>query len=75
MHLTECLKRKETIKMNRVITFLNEVKIELEKVTWPKRETVVNYLGLVIVFSLSVATFVGILDFSLTKTLEAFISR
>ncbi len=61
--------------MNRVITFLNEVKIELEKVTWPKRETVVNYLGLVIVFSLSVATFVGILDFSLTKTLEAFISR
>lgn len=75
MHLTECLKRKETIKMNSIVTFLNEVKLELEKVTWPKRETVVNYLGLVIVFSMVVASFVGALDFGLTKTLETFISR
>lgn len=61
--------------MSKVISFLNEVKSELEKVTWPKREVVLNYLSLVIVLSVIVASFVGILDFSLTKSLEYLLSK
>lgn len=61
--------------MNKVISFLSEVKTELEKVTWPKREVVVNYLSLVITVTVIVAAFVGIVDFSLTKGLEYFLSR
>lgn len=61
--------------MKKISLFLSEVKIELEKVTWPKRETVINYLGLVISFTLIVSVFVGLLDLGLTKSLEYFISR
>ncbi len=56
--------------MKSVVNFFNEVKLELEKVTWPKRNTVVNYLGLVITISIVVAAFVGGVDFGLTKGLE-----
>lgn len=61
--------------MKRITNFISEVKLELEKVTWPKREVVVNYLGLVITVSVVVAVFVGGIDFSLTKGLEYFLSK
>lgn len=48
--------------MKKILVFLSEVKSELERVTWQKRETVINYLGLVIVFSIIVASFVGVFD-------------
>lgn len=56
--------------MKSITNFISEVKLELEKVTWPKREVVINYLGLVITVSLVVAIFVGGVDFGLTKGLE-----
>lgn len=59
--------------MKHFVNFLSEVKLELEKVTWPKRNTVINYLGLVIAISIVVAIFVGSVDFGLTKGLEFFI--
>ena len=59
--------------MQKVITFLSEVRSELEKVTWPKRNTVLNYLSLVIVISAVVAIFVGGVDFGLTKLLESLL--
>jgi preprotein translocase subunit SecE len=59
--------------MQKVITFLSEVRSELEKVTWPKRNTVLNYLSLVIVISAVVAVFVGGIDFGLTKLLESLL--
>jgi len=59
--------------MKTIVNFLSEVKLELEKVTWPKRNTVINYLGLVIAISIVVALFVGIVDYGLTKGLEYFI--
>ena len=61
--------------MKHLVNFLSEVKLELEKVTWPKRNVVINYLGLVITISLVVAIFVGSVDYSLTKSLEYFLSR
>jgi preprotein translocase SecE subunit len=61
--------------MKTVTNFISEVKLELEKVTWPKRNVVVNYLGLVITISIVVGVFVGGIDFSLTKGLEYFLSR
>lgn len=60
--------------MKHFVNFLVEVKQELKKVTWPKREVVINYLSLIIVVSIITASFVGLIDFSLTKTLEYFLS-
>jgi preprotein translocase subunit SecE len=59
--------------MKQLVNFFKEVKLELEKVTWPKREVVVNYLGLVITISAVVAIFVGGVDYGLTKGLENLI--
>jgi preprotein translocase subunit SecE len=67
------LKRKEIIKMKKIISFFSEVRSELEKVTWPKRNTVINYLSLVIVISAIVAIFVGSVDYGLTKGLESLV--
>lgn len=61
--------------MKSILNFLSEVKLELEKVTWPKREVVINYLSLVITISVVVAAFVGSVDFGLTKGLEYFLSK
>lgn len=63
----------KVFKITKIIDFVNEVKLELQKVTWPKRNVVINYLGLVIAISIIVATFVGIVDFGLTKGLEYFV--
>ncbi len=59
--------------MKTAVNFLTEVKPELEKVTWPKRNVVINYLGLVITISVVVAFFVGSVDYGLTKGLEYFL--
>lgn len=61
------------IKMNKITNFFSEVKLELEKVSWPKRNVVINYLGLVIAISVIVAIFVGSVDYGLTKGLEFFL--
>ncbi len=61
--------------MNKIVGFLKEVKLELEKVSWPKREEVINYLVLVVIISVIVSGFVGLVDFSLTKSLEKLLIK
>jgi preprotein translocase subunit SecE len=48
--------------MNRIISFLKEVKIELKRVNWPSRRETLNYTLLVIGISLAIAAFLGGLD-------------
>ena len=61
--------------MKKILSYFSEVKLELSKVTWPKRQEVIKLLGLVLVISAVVAAFVGLVDFSLTKTLEFFLAK
>lgn len=61
--------------MKQAITFLKEVRHELTKVTWPKREEVVKLTLLVIVISLIVGVYVGGLDVIFTKLLEVVVAR
>lgn len=68
-------KKRNYWKMKIIPNFLSEVKLELEKVTWPKRDVVINYLSLVIIISIIVAAFVGSVDFSLTKSLEYLLQK
>ncbi len=53
--------------MNKVIKFLKEVKIELVKVSWPKREELWQSTLIVIVVSLAMAVFVGTVDLLLSR--------
>lgn len=61
--------------MKLIIKFLSEVRNELKKVTWPNRQEVINYLGLVIAISAIVAAFIGLTDFTLTKSFESLLVK
>lgn len=58
---------------NKIITFLNEVRLEMKKVNWPTRHETVRYTLLVIGVSLSVAIFLGGIDFLFTTILNKFL--
>lgn len=47
----------------KIKTFLTETRQELKKVNWPTRKETTRYATFIIVFSLAVAAFLGILDF------------
>jgi len=57
------------------ITFLREVKSELLRVTWPKREEVVKLTFIVIAVSIALGLYVGGLDLVLTKLTDLLIAR
>jgi len=59
--------------VKKVVTFISEVRAELVKVTWPKRDEVIRLTLVVIAISAIVAGFVGILDFLFTKLLETVV--
>ncbi len=48
--------------MNKVLTFLREVRAELGKVSWPTRRQLLVYTGVVIGLSLFFAVYLGGLD-------------
>jgi preprotein translocase subunit SecE len=56
-------------------SFFSEVKSELLKVTWPKKDQVVKLTGVVILISLGVGFFIGGLDLIFTKTVEFLIKK
>ncbi|PIV01247.1 preprotein translocase subunit SecE [Candidatus Shapirobacteria bacterium CG03_land_8_20_14_0_80_40_19] len=60
--------------MNPVV-FFGEVKSELTKVTWPTKDQVVRLTGVVVVISLIVGIFVGVLDLSFTKIVEYLVKQ
>ena len=59
--------------LNKVTGFLNEVKVELSKVSWPTRNQAVKYTGMVIVVSFALGIFIGLVDYGLTKALTYII--
>jgi len=55
------------------INFLQEVRIELKRVTWPTRQQTIKYTLIVIGLSLAVAAFLGGLDFLFSWLLDKFV--
>ncbi len=58
-----------------VIKYLKEVRTELGKVIWPKKEQVIKLTLIVFIISGGIGLYVGILDFSFTKLLELLLVR
>ncbi len=61
--------------LNKVATFLKEVRLEIKKVNWPTREETIRYTLIVIGVSVAVAIFLGGFDFIFTIILNKFIIR
>lgn len=61
--------------MKAVIQYLKDVRLELTKVVWPKKEEVIKLTLIVFIISVVVAAYTGALDFVFTKLLESLIAR
>lgn len=59
--------------MKAILTFLQEAKVELFRVNWPSQKDVIRYTLLVIVMSISVALFLGALDYLFSFLVERYI--
>ena len=59
--------------MGRIIQFLKEVRVELAKVVWPSRRDALKITGIVVLFSVFVAVFLGLVDLGLAKLMGALI--
>jgi preprotein translocase subunit SecE len=59
--------------LQKVVTFLKEVRLEMKKVNWPTRRETIRYTLIVIGVSLVVAAFLGGWDFIFTTLLNKFV--
>ena len=57
------------------INYLNEVKIELLKVSWPTREQTIKMAILVIIVSVATGVFLGGFDFLFSRLVGLILTR
>ncbi len=62
-------------EMKPVLSFFSEVRLELSKVTWPKRDEVIKLTVIVLLVSGMVGLYVGGLDYLFTKILELVVAK
>lgn len=55
--------------------FLREVKAELKKVSWPTKQELISYTGIVFVTVVFIAILIWGIDMVYTKLLQVFINK
>ena len=48
--------------MNKLITFLRDVRLELKRVTWPNKDQIMSATVVVIVATLILSAYLGVVD-------------
>jgi len=61
--------------MGKIIQFFKEVRVEMGKVVWPTRKEALKITGIVILLSLFVAVFLGLIDFGLGKLIAITVGK
>jgi len=61
-------------KVKEFIEFFEESKVEIKKVVWPSRKETITTCVAVLVVSLVIAIYLGIVDFAYSKIVEAILS-
>jgi preprotein translocase subunit SecE len=61
-------------KFKELVEFFEESKVEIKKVVWPTRKETITTCVAVLVVSLVVALYLGIVDLALSKIVEAILS-
>ena len=59
--------------ISKITAYIKDSIAELKKVTWPTKKQTTNYTLLVIGVSLSLAAFIGIIDYLLTVGVQQII--
>jgi preprotein translocase subunit SecE len=68
-------KKDKPKKENVVVRYLRETRTELRKVHWPTRQEAWNLTKVVLVVTISMALFLGLLDYLFDRELGGIISR
>ncbi|MFQ5595133.1 MAG: preprotein translocase subunit SecE [Anaerolineae bacterium] len=63
--------RKE--QENRVVRYIKATRSELRKVVWPTRDETVNLTIIVLIVTIGMSVFLGILDFLFAQAFELII--
>lgn len=63
------------LTVKKITDYLAEVKYELTRVTWPKKQDIARLTLTVLAISAMVGVFVGGLDFIFTKLLTVIVNR
>jgi preprotein translocase subunit SecE len=61
--------------INKISTFLREVRVELAKVSWPTKRQTAVYTGIVIGVSLFFAVILGVLDIFYEYLIDKFLIK
>lgn len=61
--------------MGKILSFLEDAKLELKRVNWPRREETIRYTMFVVVFTVGLAVFLGFFDFIFLFLLEKFVIK
>ena len=56
--------------MNKIKEFFRDVKVEIKKVVYPSREELIGSTWVVIITSIVISLFLGIVDLGLTKLVK-----
>ncbi len=77
---TKAIKRQELEKEKKspfspsqIRIFIDEVKVEFTKIVWPDRKTTISLTGVVIVFSIIAAIYLGSVDFLLGNLIDSIL--
>jgi preprotein translocase subunit SecE len=62
-------------KIQKIIVFFQEVRSELKKVSWPSKKDVVGATTVVIITTLIMGLFLGIIDLVLSKGIELLLHK
>ena len=57
----------------KIVNFFHEVRIELEKVSWPEKRVLKVTTGVIVFFMLVFALYLGIIDIIFSKTISIFL--
>ncbi len=57
----------------KIINFLQEVKAELEKVSWPEKKILKITTGVVVLFMLLFGFYLGVIDLLFSKIIRIFL--
>jgi preprotein translocase subunit SecE len=57
----------------KIINFFTDVTKEMEKVTWPSREELMESTKIVILVTLIIAAFAWVVDFAVSEILKAIL--
>ena len=56
--------------LRRVRQFFHDVRTELSRITWPTRPATLKSTGVVLVFTLIMAVYLGLIDLGLSNLVE-----